>query len=271
MDELIAELKAEHKGYPEFFEKFCSYDSINTPRQVMETMLYGTTKEQLHFKVEKTKPTGKKKVFIFIKGLRRDFYSEQLIENINSIDLKKFDVYLCMKANNVKKYSSMLSRLNKEINYFPINFNINYTKMDYILSKLSLKFGINLGFINERIDKIMEREIRKYFGDAEFDIVIHHSKLDRMIGNMCRLLGKTTVYNFKYFNYEKYKESRAYRKQVKYFIKRFPAYSNVVATTEFDLLKKKADNIVYNEEAQFPMTKILSEVTQHEGRSRNIS
>ena len=271
VDELIAELKAEHKGYPEFFEKFCSYDSINTPRQVMETMLYGTTKEQLHFKVEKTKPTGKKKVFIFIKGLRRDFYSEQLIENINSIDLKKFDVYLCMKANNVKKYSSMLSRLNKEINYFPINFNINYTKMDYILSKLSLKFGINLGFINERIDKIMEREIRKYFGDAEFDIVIHHSKLDRMIGNMCRLLGKTTVYNFKYFNYEKYKESRAYRKQVKYFIKRFPAYSNVVATTEFDLLKKKADNIVYNEEAQFPMTKILSEVTQHEGRSRNIS
>lgn len=271
VDQLIAELKAESKGYPEFHQRFCSYDSINTPRQVIETLLFGNTKEQLHFKAEKAVPTGKKKVFIFIKGLRRDFYSERLIETMNSINLKKFDVYVCMKANNVKKASEMLTHLDKAINYFPISFNINYTRMDYIFSKLRLKLGINLFLSGKRIDKIMGREIRKYFGDAEFDIVIHHSKLDRMIGHMCSLLSDTTVYNFKYFNYEKYKDSRAYRRQVKYFVKRFPVYTKVVATSEFDLLQKKADNILYNEEAVFPIAKIITEVTQHEGRSHNIS
>jgi hypothetical protein len=70
---------------------------------------------------------------------------------------------------------------------------------------------------------------------------------------------------------EKYKEGGPHRKQVKYFIKRFPKYHTVVATREFNELHIKADNILFNQETVFPMAKILTEVTQHEGRSRNIS
>lgn len=121
------------------------------------------------------------------------------------------------------------------------------------------------------MDQILKREIQKYYGDVQFDYVIHQSEFDRMVGHMCSLMADTTVYNFKYFDYEKYKDNRKYRKQVRYFLKRFPLYTLVVATKEFDLLKKKANNIYYNEEALFPMKKILREVTQHEGRSHNIS
>jgi CDP-glycerol glycerophosphotransferase (TagB/SpsB family) len=271
VDELIDELQAEHKGYPEFHKNFCSYDSADTPHQVIETLLYGNTKESGTFKMEKIKPTGKPKVFVYIKGLKKDHYSEKLIESINHIDLNKFDVYVCMKSNSVYKASDMLALLGKEINYFPITPDINYTRMDYFLCKLRLKLGLNLGFTNKRIDKVMKREIQKQFAGIQFDYVIHHSELDRMIGNMCNLLGKTTIYNFKYFNMEKYKEGGPHRKQVKYFIKRFPKYHTVVATREFNELHIKADNILFNQETVFPMAKILTEVTQHEGRSRNIS
>jgi hypothetical protein len=92
-----------------------------------------------------------------------------------------------------------------------------------------------------------------------------------MIGNMCSLLGKKTIYNFKYFNYHKYKDSGKYRKQVKYFIQRFDTYSMVVATKEINKLHKKPDNVLINEESILPMAKILKEMTQHESRSRNIS
>ena len=271
VNDLIEELKADTKDYPEFFDKFCSYDSANTSRQVIETLLYGETKETDYFKTEKIVPSKRKKVFIFIKGMKQDHYTENLIQSINGIDLKKYDVYVGMKVNNVKNASSMLSLLKKEINYFPINYEINYTRMDYILCKLKLNMGIGPRLTNDRIKKVMRRENLKNFGDVKFDYVIHHSELDRMVGDMCLLLGESTIYNFKYFHYQKYRDSSAHRRQVKYFVKRFPAYTNVIATKEFKLLKRKADNIIYNEEAVFPMSKILSEVTQHEGRSRNIS
>jgi hypothetical protein len=176
-----------------------------------------------------------------------------------------------MKVNDVKNASEMLSNLRKEVNYFPITYEINYTRLDYILCKLRLQLGVNIGIANKRIDKVMKREILKNFGEIEFDYTIHHSELDRMVGHMCCLIGKIKIYNFKYFNMIKFKESGAYRKQVRYFIRRFPTYTKVVATKEFNTLRKKADNILYNEETVFPMAKILTEVTQHEGRSHNIS
>ncbi|HHV12841.1 MAG TPA: glycosyltransferase [Clostridiales bacterium] len=260
VDELIGELRAEDKEYPEFYERFCSMDSADTPRQVIETLLHGETKVKENFKAERVVPNGKKKVFIFIKGMKHDHYTEDLISTINGIDTDKFDAYVCMKSSTVRKASDMVAKLRREINYFPISYEVNYTRMDYFISKLRLKLGLNAGFTNKRIDKIMKREAMKYFGAAEFDAVIHQSGLDRMVGNMCILLADTSVYNFKYFNMQKYKENRAYRAQVKYIVKHFPDYTKVVATKEFDLLKKKADNILYNEERVFPMEKILMEV-----------
>jgi len=271
VEELLEELQAPYKEYPEFYEKFCSYDSINTPSQVLETLLYGETKQQDKFKVQKITPNGKKKVFIYIKGVQKDHYTEKLIDAINSIDMEQYEVYVCMKAGTAKKASEMIALLKKEVNYYPISYEVNYTRADYILCKLRLVFGISVSFTNRRIDKVMKREALKYFGDVQFDYVIHHSGLDRMVGNMCNLLGQTTIYNFKYFNINNYKDNSAHRKQVKYFIKRFPLYTKVVVTKEFELLHSKADNIIYNSDNVFPMAKILKEVTQLEGRSHDIS
>jgi hypothetical protein len=238
---------------------------------VLETLLFGNTKQHEDYRTDTVVPDGRKKECIFIKGMKHDYYTEKLIEAINSINLKRYDVYVCMKANNVKSASDMLSKLKKEISYIPITYKVNYTIMDYILCKLRLKFGISIGLTNNRVEKVMKREIRKYFGEAEFDYVLHHSEFDRMVGSMCSLLGTRTIYNFKYFNFMKYKENRAYRKQVRYFISLFPSFTRVVATKEFNELRKKANNILFNEEAVFPMDEILTEVAQHEGRSSNIS
>lgn len=268
VEELIEGLNSGKKAYPDFQAKFCSYDSLDTPRQVMETLLFGQTEIKDKFKVEQITPPAKKKVLVFIRSLKDDDYTHKLINTINGINTDRYDVYVSMKAGGARKNTHMLSLLRKEINYIPITYEVNYTRSDYILSKLYLKFGIGNG---NRMDQILKREIQKYYGDVQFDYVIHQSEFDRMVGHMCSLMADTTVYNFKYFDYEKYKDNRKYRKQVRYFLKRFPLYTLVVATKEFDLLKKKANNIYYNEEALFPMKKILREVTQHEGRSHNIS
>lgn len=260
VEELIKELKVEKFEYPAFYEQFCFLDSIDTPRQVCEMLLYGHTEEQNNFKTEKMKQKEKKNIFIYVKGMKKDDYTHKLIKAVNAIDSNQYDVFVCMKADNVKKATEMLSQLKKEVAYFPILYDINYTRMDFILCKLLLKLRINTKATRTRMDHVMNREIQKYFGTAQFDYVIHHSELDRMIGLMCCLLSKKTIYNFRYFNYETYKDQRGYRKQVKYFVKRFPIYSMVVATKEWAALKQKADNIFLNEEVAFPVDKILKEL-----------
>jgi len=263
VEELIEELKVEEFEYPGFYEKFCSYDSIDTPKQICEMLLYGQTNETKQLRIEKLSLSDRKKVFLFTKGMKMDDDTQRRITMINSIDTKQYDVFVCMKAEDVRKASEKLSQLNKAVSYFPILYEVNYTRMDYILCKLLLKLGINSKVLRNRVDKVMKREKQKYFGSAEFDYVIHHSELDRMVGHLCSQLGRKTIYNFKYFNYDMYKNRRGYRKQVKYFIKRFPCYDLVVATKDWKALKKKADNIFFDEKASFPVNNILQEVERH--------
>lgn len=262
--------RTDECAYPWFHKTFCSYDSADTTRQVVETLLYGKTEDSADFKAEKTASGDKKTVLIYIKGLNSDHYTEKLIASINEIPSDKYDVYVCMKANNAKKHTKLLAKFKKEVKYFPITSDYNYTRTDYLICKLYMRFGINLGAL-ERLRKVCIREIKKNFDNINFDYVIHHSEADPIIGRICSRLGKISMYNFKHFNYKKYKEDGAYRRQVKAFKRLFGAFTAVVATKEFKLLGIKADNILYNEDNVFPMTKLLTEVTQHEGRSNNLS
>jgi len=321
VDELIAEInrvgvlgdevvKAPHElaaaNYPQFYQRFCSYDSADTVKRVVETLLYGNalTGERAAAKaaqeadaevareadikaarkIELTAAGGtgaapvmsdksgiscKKTVLIFIKGLNDDHYSKNLIASINEIPADKYDVYVCFKANSAKKHSYLLSEFRREVKYFPITENVNLSRADYFISRLYTHFGIRPGA--KRLRKICLRELRKHFDGVKFDYAIHHSGSDALIGQVCSLAGKTSIYNFKHFNYKKYREEGVYRRQVRKFLRLFPAFTAVIATKEYNQLRKRADNIIYNEDRVFPVTKILSEVTQHEGRSNNLS
>ncbi len=278
VEQLMAELKAAQRtagdtgeNYPRFYEQFCSLDRADTPTRICGTLLQGEERNRDGFAEDSLKADQRERVLIFIKGLEKNDYSNRLIDSINSIDLKKYDVYVCMKSEDVRNASPMLHLFHKEINYIPITYEINYTRIDYILCQLKLNWGLNLEMVNKRIDYVMKREIRKYFGDIRFDIVIHQSEFDRMVSSMCCQLGRKVIYNFKYFHYQKYKDNSSYRSKVNFFVSKFPLCTRVVATKESDLLHKKADNIFYNEEIAFPMNEILEEVSRDEGRGNNIS
>lgn len=291
-------------NYPQFYQRFCSYDSADTVKRVVETLLFGNalTGERaaeasqeadtevarktgikaahkintnaageagVHVVPAKYNPSGKETVLILIKGLNNDHYSKNLIDSINEIPADKYDVYVCFKANSAKKHSYLLSEFKREVKYFPITESINLSRADYFVSGFFTRFGLRPGA--KRLRKICLRELTKHFDGVRFDYVIHHSGSDALIGQICTLAGKNTIYNFKHFNYKKYKEEGAYRRQVKAFLRLFPTFTAVIATKEYNQLRKRAGNIIYNEDRVFPVTKILTEVTQHEGRSNNLS
>lgn len=199
VDELIKELRAEKNDYKEFYEKFCGNDSLDTPEKICMEILRDRSSSGLadfhkdnDLKIEKVNLNDKKKVLIFIKGLKNDSLSRNRINMINSIDRDNYDVYVSMKTDEVKKNSHMLSMLNKNVAYMPIIYEVGYKRSEYFKIKVMGKISKKKVY-RRCADKVMSREKRKYFGDVQFDYVIHHSCLDNMVWHLCRSSGDKII------------------------------------------------------------------------------
>lgn len=261
VEELINELKVEHKGYPRFYKRFCENDSIDTAEQICDLLINGQSEDQ-KLNIQSIDINFRKKVLIFMKGFRDNIESRNRINMINSIDTNFYDVYVCMKVDEVKKDTHMLSLLNKDISYIPIIYELGYKRSEYFRIKVMGRIVKNKAF-SKCADKVMSRETRKYFGEAQFDYTIHYSSLDYMVIHLCLGSGDKKIYNFKHFNKGLYNKNKSYRKAVNYIIKQLPAYDLVVGNSELKALKLQGDNITYNDEAGFPVNSILNLMEGH--------
>ena len=260
VDELIEELAGEKVEYKEFYERFCSYDSPNTPTKIMDKVLASSSSKETSEK-QKPKPDQREKVLIFVRGFRKDIETPKRIDMINSIDTDKYDVYVAMKTNEVKKNTELISNLRREINYIPITYDINYTRMDYLICKLIGKLSRYGSSFTKRADKLMKREKLKHFADLSFDYVIHQSCQDIMIGHLCLHLGEQVVYDFSYFNPGLLKQKGSFSNTIRYFMKLFPRYDWIVIGKGGKSQKLKGDNIIFSEESTSEANEILDRIS----------
>jgi hypothetical protein len=268
VDELISELRTENKEYEKFYDRFCINDRLDTPKRICDILLRGGDDKgkaivsDSDLKAEIIKSNDKKKVLIFMKGFKNDIETINRINMINSIDTKHYDIYICMKTDELKKDTHLLSTLRTDISYMPIMYEIGYRRSEYFKIKFLGRIVKNKAF-SRCADKIMSREKRKYFGDASFDYVIHHSCLEHMVLHLCLISGDKVIYNFKHFSKSLYQKKRKYRRTIKYILKQFPAYEAVIAGSASKSLKLQGDNIIYNDEAGFSVNNILNDLEGH--------
>ncbi|TAH72109.1 MAG: glycosyltransferase family 2 protein [Anaerolineaceae bacterium] len=270
VDELILELKTENKGYARFYESFCINDKVDTPEQICN-ILIGNSPEAKQTYVphdhnliseEDIPSNDRKKILIFMKGFKDDIESRNRINMINSIDTNNYDVYICMKTDEVKKDTHMLSMLNSDISYIPILYEVGYRRSEYFRIKAMGKIAKNKVY-SRCADRIMTRERRKYFGDVQFDYIIHYSCLEHMVLHLCLRSGDKAIYNFKHFSKSLYQKNRSYRRTIKYIVKQFPAYDLVIAGNGAKTLKLQGDNIIYSDQGGFSMKDIINQLEGH--------
>lgn len=199
VDDLIKELKGEQTEYKAFYESFCSNDSPDTPERICRELLKDRSSQpdmeegsKKRLRIERINANNKKKVLIFIKGLKDDSLSRNRINMINAIDRNYYDVYVSMKTDEVKKNTHMLSLLNKNVSYMPLIYEVGYKRSEYIKIKVMGKIAKKKAY-RKCADKVMSREKRKYYGDVHFDYVIHHSCLDNMVWHLCRSSGDKVI------------------------------------------------------------------------------
>ncbi len=196
VDELIKELKADQKEYSSFYERFSSNDSLDAPEKICGELLRdrgGLNKLNQDKKLKNLKDKiNKKKVLIFMKGFKDDSLSRNRINMINSIDRNRYDVYVCMKSDEIKMNTHMLSMLDKDVSYMPLLYEVGYKRSEYFKIKVMGQLSKKKAY-RKCADRVMSREKRKYFGDVHFDYVIHHSCLDNMVWHLCRSSGDRIV------------------------------------------------------------------------------
>lgn len=186
VNELIEEIKKEHNGYHEFYERFCSNDDKDTPEKICEELLRDR-------KTEKSKSTGRKKILIYMNGFKNNkFEIRNKFNKINSLNTDNYDIYVCMKADEAKMNTHLLTLLSKDVSYFPIIFEVGFRRSEYFRIKFIGKFAKGKAY-NKCIDKVVRREKYKYFGDVEFDYVLHHSRLNLLERRLCHHLGDKVI------------------------------------------------------------------------------
>jgi len=265
VDELIGELNREHGEYLSFYERFCSNDSIDTPERICSILLGGTDgkdaaiKSAEGIKADKKSADGRKKVLMFMKGFKNDVESIRRINMINSIDTDRYDVYVCMKADEAKKNTGMLSMLDRKISYMPIIYEVGFKRSEYLRLKVLGKLAKGKAY-GRCADRVMARERRKYFGDVKFDYIIHYSCLEHLVLHLCLNAGGKVIYNFRHFSRSLYDKNGRYRRTIKYIIKNFPAYNLVLASSAAKALKLEGENIIYSDDGGFDLDDIIGRI-----------
>lgn len=265
VEELIEAInqKPKKEEYPQFFEQFCRYDCAKTADKVCETLFFGKKAE---FSLEPVKANGKKNVLIFTKGGEKGVL-RQLVNMINEIDSEKYNFFLCAKASELRKTTSILSELNRTASYLPLSFDANFTIKERLMAGLSFKFGVGWKSVEQCMEKIAERENLKYFGTASFDIVINYSSADKLVLKMCQKFQAVTIMNLKGFSPKRYQESRKYRNSRNYIFKRLDRFHYIIAKEDLkefleQKIPQKSKGWLLDSNTDFNLSEVLKEVEQ---------
>lgn len=228
--------------YKKFREEYCPFDSADTAGLVVDQLFFNGNEfrsEQClnlgvngRYKVESLEQSGKKRALIFLGGLGKGEKTKKFIEELNALDTKSCDYYLCMKSDSVKASTSMISEIKKEIGYFPISFEVNTTRREKAALALHLRFGIKTVRINKKVTKIANRERMKYFGNLSFDYIINYSVKDKLLHRICGTFQTEKILNLQELNIEKYKKNKQYRTSIRYLLTNANGFKKVILPPE---------------------------------------
>lgn len=170
VDDLINELNSP-KNYDddEFIKEFCTYDNLNACKKLCRHV-FKSEKNCIEEKIE----NDNKNILIFAGGLKSNGMTSSMINVLNSIDKRKYNIFICysswdpfLNENHVEAFS----RIPKGIEYCPLRMGINFTVLEH------RKFISFLKDPNKKLSddliKMFKRELHRAFNGFRFDSIIH--------------------------------------------------------------------------------------------------
>ncbi len=220
----------------EFRAKFCPYDSPDTAKKVCETWIGGKNS----LPVEQVSDNGKEKVLVFTQRA----VDMKLVEEMNRQVAEDGDIreyYLSFPGSVMKKNSSLLSKLDKRINYFPIDLRANYTLMEFLASHIVFRYNIKNGYLARLTVRLSQREYQRIYGSYEFDKLVILSCRARRLYWIIRYIADERILCL---GREEgmYDSVKNFRMQVDYLMKQQKDFKRIILSKELAKKKKAEKN-----------------------------
>ncbi len=173
VEELIKEINSK-KDYDEtkFIENFCKYDSKDSTKKICERVILN---KRGRICEEKNNGNGKKNILIFGGKLACNGITSALKNLVISLDKDKANYYIVVETGAVKRNMNQLYDLSKYVNYIPIKGKTNLTLFQKILFYMYKNKFINTDFYMKYAKEAYKADIKRVFGNAKIDDVIHFS------------------------------------------------------------------------------------------------
>lgn len=169
--------KSKQEGSISWIENDSMYDDVDTAFHLCSHIIKGRS----CCKEEKLKKNGKDNVLLYSDSLALNGLTTSFLNLFNSIDLEKRNYYVLVVESEIRKAPERIQKIPKGIGLLPINNGENYTLMEAISAVLYMECNKNYFFIKKYMDRLYEREFKKYFGSVKIDTVIQFSGYKKKI------------------------------------------------------------------------------------------
>lgn len=180
VEELIKEINNNKvKDYTNFKTKFCTFDNENATSSLLKYIIKGNKDKNIT--VKQTKKNNKKNVLIYTGSLAMNGITSSIISLINTIDLKKENIFLSFREKAVAKNPLKLERFSKDVDIFPLIDGFAYSFSEFFVYIMFYKFNIKNKYITNKLDNLFKRELKRYYGNAKFDYAIQFMGYEKRI------------------------------------------------------------------------------------------
>ncbi|MCH1982156.1 CDP-glycerol glycerophosphotransferase family protein [Ruminococcus sp. OA3] len=215
-EELITEIEKPNNGYADFQEKFCHYDAPDAAEKVCHSLVFGEDGVKTEYPETAAK---RKKVLLYLDNISDKINFSKLIQEINQVDADECDYYICFKESAAQKNTLVLRELKKEIGYLPLAGGLDATNGELAARWVYLRLGMKNGIINRKMKDLCERELKKYFGNIQFDYVMYFNGMSLMNLKMLSYMQGKKICNLTKFSLNSYQNKKAYRSKADLMLK----------------------------------------------------
>lgn len=185
VDELFSEISSldSYTDYSKFNEKFTEYDSSAASKELCDLFFKGKKAERIQLIDGKKYHNNKPNILVFGGTLAKNGITTALKGFIKNIDKEKYNVILTFYKGKVESNKNVINEFN-DIDYIPIQGEINYTFKEANMNFLFNENGINTPFVRKSVEAIYKREKDRVFPYIDFAYAVHFSGYERAIINL---------------------------------------------------------------------------------------
>lgn len=185
VDELFKELTTPdvYQNYNKFNEEFTNYDSPLAAKEISDLFFKGECSGNIKVVDGNTYHNGKPNVLVFGGTFAKNGITTSLKGFIKNIDKEKYNVILTFYRNKVEANKNVINEF-WDIDYMPIQGEINYKFDEINKNYLFKESGINTKNVKKCVETIYRREKERLFPYIDFAYAVHFTGYERAIINL---------------------------------------------------------------------------------------